>query len=157
MSDKLMKRAVRLDDMRSKGIAEKLTLEEADSIVYVWGVHLEHTGAYRYLFGVSIPESLLPYPIEILQGAINKMEAYYYKQGHHDRVKALEGTEAMLMQYADDQEAIEEAHAQFGNKKWQEAFIPGLKSYQKTQAENGFLVDKKLWKLSKARIAELLE
>jgi hypothetical protein len=127
------------------------------NIVYVWGGYLEHTGAFRYLFGINIPESLLPYPIEILQGAFNKMEAHYFKHGHHDRVKLLEGTEAMLMQYTDDEEAIQETVTQFGNKKWQEAFIPGLKIYQKTQADAGFLVDKKLWKLSSSRIEELLK
>lgn len=155
MSDDLMKRAEKLDNLRSKGIADKLTLEEADNIVAVWGAYLEHSGGLRYLFGTSIPESLLPYPIAILQGALNKMEAYYFKHGQHDRVKLLEGTEAMLMQYTDDEEAIKEAHAHFGNEKWKDAFIPGLKNYQKTQVQNGYLVDKKLWELSIARVEEL--
>lgn len=157
MSDDLMKRAEKLDNLRSKGIADKLTHEEADNIVAVWGSYLEHSGGLRFLFGASIPESLLPYPIAILQGALNKMEAYYFKHGHHDRVKLLEETEAMLMQYTSDEDAIDEAHVHFGNEKWKEAFIPGLKNYQKTQAHNGFLVDNKLWELSSERIEELLK
>lgn len=151
----LTKRAEELDQMRSKRIAEKLTLEEAQNIVNVWGVYLEHSGGIRFLFGINIPRSLLPYPIDILQGALNKMEAHYYSQGLHDRVKLLEETEAMLMQYAEDSEAISESVSNFTNRKWQEAFLKGLKDYQLSQAENGYLVDKKLWKLSKSRIEEL--
>lgn len=59
------------------------------------------------------------------------------------------------MQYIDDDEAIKESVSNFSNKKWQEAMIPGIQDLQKTQAQNGYLVDKKLWKLSKARIDEL--
>ncbi len=155
MSVDLTKRAEELDQMRSKHISEKLTLVEAQNIVHVWGVYLEHSGSLRFLFGINIPKSLLPYPVDILQGALNKMEAHYYSQGQHDRVKLLEETEMILMQYAGDEEAIKESVAKFGNKSWQEAFLKGLKDYQLSQAENGYLVDKKLWKLSKSRIEEL--
>jgi len=154
MSD-LIKRAEKLDQMRSKRIAERLTLEEARNIVSVWGAYLEHSGGLRFLFGVNIPESLLPYPVGILQGAINRMEAFYHGQGQHDRVKLLEETEMLLMQYSDDEEAVKESASNFGNKKWQEAMIPALQDLQKTQAQNGYLVDKELWKLSKSRIEEL--
>ncbi|MDO8487562.1 MAG: hypothetical protein Q7S45_04660 [Candidatus Curtissbacteria bacterium] len=155
MSVDLMKRAEELDEMRSKHIAEKLTLEEAQNIVSIWGVHLEHSGGVRMLFDINIPESILPYPKGILQGALNKMEAYYYEQGLHDNVKLLEETEIMLIQYPSDDEAIKEALTKFSNKKWREARILTLKDYQETQMQNGYLVDKKLWKLSKSRIEEL--
>jgi hypothetical protein len=155
MSADLTKRAEELDQMRSKRIAEKLTLEEAENIMHVWSIHLEHTGGLRTLFKINIPKSLLPYPIDILQGALNKMEAHYYEQGLHDRVKLLERTEAMLMQYENDDEAINNAVKMFGNKKWRDAFLKGLRDYQLNQAESGYLVNKKLWKLSKYRIEEL--
>ena len=155
MSTDLNKRAEKLDKMRSKRISEKLTLEEAQNIVHVWGVYLEHSGGLRFLFGINMPESLLPYPRDILQGALNKMEAFYYEQGEHDKVKLLEGTEMMLMEYAEDGEAIRGSISKFSDKKWQEAMIKGLRDYQKTQADKGFLVNQKLWKLSKARIEEL--
>lgn len=90
MSVDLTKRAEALDRMRLKRISEKLTLEEVQNIIAVWGAYLEHSGGLRFLFGINIPESLLPYPLDILQGAINKMEAFYYDQGLHDRVKLLE-------------------------------------------------------------------
>jgi hypothetical protein len=155
MGTNLMKRAEELDQMRSKGIADKITLEEAQNIVSVWGVYLERSSNLNFLFGSNIPESLLPYPVDILQGALNKMEAFYYEQGLQDRVKLLEGTEMMLIQYTNDEEAIKEAVSNFTNKKWQDAMLSGLQNFQKTQAENGYLVDKKLWKLSKSRMEEL--
>jgi hypothetical protein len=155
MSIDLMKRAEALDQLRLKHISEKLTLEEAQNIVFVWGAYLEHTGGLRILFGINIPESLLPYPLDILQGALNKMEAYYYEQEQHDEVKLLEGTEALLMQYSDDGEAIKESISHLSDTKRQVTMIESLRDYQKTQAQNGYLVDKKLWKLSKSRIEEL--
>lgn len=103
----MIARAKRLDDLRMKRVAEKLTLDEADRIVHIFGAYLEHSGAVRYLFGGSIPGSLLPYPIGIIQGALNKMEEYYHKRGMHDRVRLLEAAESALPQYAEDREAIE--------------------------------------------------
>ena len=155
MSVDLTRRAENLDKMRSKRISEKLTLEEAQNIMFVWGAYLEHTGGLRILCGINIPESLLPYPLDILQGAINKMEAYYYGQGQHDRVKLLEETEMILMQYADDSEAVKELVSNFSNTKMKDATIDGLRDYQKTQAQNGYLINKKIWNLSKSRIEEL--
>lgn len=155
MSVDLTKRAKELDKMRSKHISEKLTLEEAQNIVSVWGVYLEHSGGLRILFGLNIPESLLPYPRDIIQGAINKMEVFYYSQGLQDRVKLLEGTEMILIQYTNNEEAIKETISILSDKTWQEALIRSLQDYQKTQAQNGYLVNKKLWKLSKSRIEEL--
>lgn len=155
MNDNLIKRAEELDAMRANGIAEKLTIEEAQNIVSVWGVHLEHFGGVRFLFGNNIPESLLPYPVCILQGAINKMEAFYYRQGQHDKVKLLEETEILLIQYINDVDAIRETVTRFDNKNWQDAMIPALKNFQKAQLLGGFLVDKVLWKLSESRIKEL--
>lgn len=150
-----MKRAEKLDSLRSKHISEKLTLEEAKNIVQVWGAHLEYFGGVRILFGIDIPESLLPYPIAIIQGALNKMEAYYYEQEMHDKVKLLEGTEMELISYTNDEEATRDFLVRFGNKEIIDAIISGLKNYQQTQAEAGYLIDKKIWKLSRSRIEEL--
>lgn len=156
MTVDLTQRAKELDEMRLKHLADKLTLEEAQNIVYIWGDFLEHTGGERVLFGISIPESFLPYPINILQGALNKMEAYYHKQGLYERVGLLEGTESLLVQYTSDEEAIKEALSHFSNEKWLEAFIPALKDYQLTQMQAGFLLkDERLWKLPKSRVEEL--
>lgn len=151
----LAERAKELDNMRSRRIAEKLTLEEAQHIVSVWGIYLEHSGATRYIFGINIPRSMLPYPIEILQGALNKMESHYYSQGLYERVKLLEETEIILMQYAKDIDAIKELELNFTNKEWQESIIEGLKNLQEIQADNGFLIDRVLWKFKKERIKEL--
>ncbi|OGH23456.1 MAG: hypothetical protein A2629_00215 [Candidatus Levybacteria bacterium RIFCSPHIGHO2_01_FULL_41_15] len=153
----LMKRAEKLDSLRLKGIAEKLTLEEAQNIVNIWGIFLEHSGGVRMLFATDIPQSILPFPIEILQGALNKMEAYYYELGMQDRVKLLESTEAMLMQYEEDDEAMKATAKRYADKKFRDVFITGLKDYQMSQLQKGYLVDKKLWKLSESRIKELLE
>jgi hypothetical protein len=155
MSD-TMKRAERLDDMHAKGITEELTLGEAENIVTIWSIFIEHTEGFRYIFLSDIPESVLPFPIEIIKGALNKMEAYYYEQGDHERVKLLELIEGDLILYTYDKEAMNGAISKFNKKIWQDAFIPSLKNNQLHRMERGYLLGGKLWKLSKSRIAELM-
>lgn len=157
MTVDLVKRAQALDKLRLRRIADKLTVEEAGNIVSVWGKYLEQNGGFRIIFGISTPESLLPYPLVILQAALNKMEAHHYEQGHHEKVKLLEETEALLMQYSDDEEALKELVANINNKSWIYTIVNSLKEYQKNQVLNGYLVDNKLWKLSKSRLDELLK
>jgi len=155
MSTNLIQRAEKLDRIRSKRISERLTIEEAQNIVSIWGTYLEYSTVLRFMFSTSIPESLLPYPIAIIQGALNKMEALYYKKGLHEAVKLLEETEMLLIQYTDDNEAIGEAISLFSNKKWLEAMIPSFRDLQRNQIQNGFLINKKPWKLSGSRIEDL--
>ena len=153
----ISKRAIRLDKLRLKNIAKKLSFEEADNIVAVYGSFLEHSGGFRFLFGNYMPESLLPYPIAILQGALNRMEEHYFSLGMFDRVKLLKETESFLLECINDKDAIKETLVQFGNKKWQKIFIPNLKNLQENQAQAGYLVDRQLWSLTKNRIEELLK
>lgn len=156
MEDKLTKKAEELDNLRLNGTAEKLTLEEAENIVQVWGIFLEHSGGLRTFFGIDIPRSLLPYPIEIIQGALNKMEALYWKAGNKERVKLLEETEMLLMQFSDDKEAIENTIKRLQDEDWQEIVISSIKNYQKSQSQNGYLVNKKVFEISETRLNELI-
>jgi len=155
MDPDLTKRAIALDNLRSRGIADRLTLGEARRIVSVWGKHLEYSGGLRSLFMGNIPESLLPYPIGIIQGALNKMESYYYSRGQQNKVKLLEETEVLLVQYTDDKEALNKIISRLSNKKWLRLHVKILRDMQKKQAENGYLVNKELWGLSNSRIMEL--
>lgn len=156
MEDKISKRAEELDNMRLKGISKKLTLEEAKKIVNVWGVFLEHSGGLRILFGINIPRFLLPYPIEIIQGALNKMEAFYYNEGKQDRVKLLEETEMILIQFSDDKEAIETAINRLSNKDFQNTIIKSIKDYQITQLQRGYLISGEIFEIKESRLKELL-
>ena len=155
MNNKLIKRAGELDKIAASNISEKITLEEADKIVTIWGLFLEHAGFMSFLFCNDIPESVLPYPKYLLVGAINKMQKYYHQQGHHKMVENLENTLIGLVGYTNDQEAIKEVAKDFNDKKWLKEFLPGLKELQKDRMENGFVVNGKLWKLSKSRLKEL--
>lgn len=151
MSEKLSERAEELDKMASTDISERMTLEEAEKIVSVWGVFLEHTGFLLGLFGTDIPESVLPYPKHILVGAINKMARFYHQNGQHQQVEALEMTLMELVSYANDQDAIEEAVKTFSNQNWRDAMLPALKKSQENQMEAGFVIDKQLWSFSRSR------
>jgi len=155
MSNKIIKSAEDLDKISASNISELITIEEADKIVSVWGLFLEHAGFMSYLFSGDIPESVLPYPKYLLVGAINKMAKYYHQQGHDKMVENLESTLIGLVSYANDKEAIKQASENFNNKEWLEHFVPGLNELQRDRMENGFVVDGKLWKLSKSRIEEI--
>jgi len=152
---KITKRAEDLDKISASNISELITIEEADKIVSVWGLFLEHAGFVTYLFSGGIPESILPYPKFLIVGAIRKMEEYYYKQGLHEMVRIHENILGVLLNVTDDKEAVAEISKNFGDKKWLEQYLPGLKELQINRMEGGFLVNGKLWKLSKSRIEEI--
>lgn len=151
MSDKLSKRAEKLDKFASTGISKRMTIEEAEKIVSVWGRFLEYSGFMLCLFGNDIPESVLPYPKHILVGAINKMAEFYHKQGSHKQVESLEATLMMLVSYTNDFDAVEEAIKTFSDKKWRDTMLPALKKSQESQMEEGFVVDGQIWKFDKSR------
>ena len=156
MSTDLNKRAEYLDSLRLKGIADKLTIDEALNIVNIYGTHLEHIGVFRIIFGINIPLSSLPYPVEIIQGALNKMQKYYFEHGHKERVKLLEETEMMLIYYTNDDEALNQVKSIVKDKKSLSAIVKAMQGYQQDQVEKGYLNNGKLWKLNKARKDELL-
>lgn len=156
MTTDLGKRAELLDKLRQKGIAEKLTLDEALNIVNIYGTHLEHMGVFRIIFGTNLPETSLPYPLEITQAALNKMQAYYFEHGHNEKVKLLEETEMMLISYTHDDEALNQLKSIVEDEKRLSSLIKATQGYQSDQIENGYLNEGKLWKLSKERMKELL-
>ncbi len=152
MSEKLSRRAKELDKISATDISERMTLEEAEKIVSVWGTFLEYTGFLVGIFGNDIPESILPYPKHILVGAINKIAGFYYKNGQRQQqVELLESTLKGLISYANDREAIEEAIKTFSNQNWRNIMLPALKKSQENQMEKGFVVDKKLWSFGRTR------
>lgn len=112
-----------------------MELEEANKIVNAWGIHLEYfQGKLTFLFGGNIPESLLPFPIETLEEALNIMAEYHHNNGNEEGCNVMKGGFGWLTAYKNDEEAILQATKNFDNPKWREAMLPALKQFQKKWA-----------------------
>jgi hypothetical protein len=108
-----------------------MTLNEASKITQIWGRYLEYMGGKLLIvFGARIPESFLPFPIDILEEALNIMIEYHHKRGNKRVVEGLKVTFGALTMYVDDEEAILEAAKHFNEPRWRERFIPTLKKCQ---------------------------
>ncbi len=106
-----------------------MTLEEASKITNLWGKYLEHTnGKMMRLFLTKIPQSLLPYPKDVIEEACNVMAEHYFNQGNHKAEMIFKETAAFLLSYVDDEEALLEAAKRFNDPKWRKAIIKGLDS-----------------------------
>lgn len=155
--NQLSKRAEELDDIIASGISDKISLEDAVKIMNIWGRFMEYTGFLIILFGVNIPESILPFRKNVLVGALNKMIKHYNDYGDIKKAKAVEETLVSLVQYTNDEEAMSIAARNYNNPKWREVFISSIKEHQNDMIENGYLVDGKIFKLGKMFISNLVE
>lgn len=120
-----------------------MTIEEADKIRIVWGKFLEHMfGKINLTFGGKIPESLLPYPKDVLMEALEIIHRHSYDIGDKRMMGLMEETSALLNTFINDEEAFISAGEKFNNPKWRESFVPALKNFQKewiqTQDAPGF-------------------
>ena len=70
------------------------------------------------LFIAGIPESLLPYPLEVIEKAINDLGKYYHDLGDRERAKIIQDSFGPLMLYTKDEVALANAATKFA--------MPGL-------------------------------
>jgi len=156
MSDfKEESRANYIDRIVESNISELITLEEADKIVRVLGLFLEHAGFITYLFVINVPESTLPYPKYLLVGALVKMLHYHHKNGDYEARDNLEKILIMLTQFIDDDQALQKAAVNFNNTKFRESWVPGLAKLRNDKMEDGYIIDGKRWQFSNSRIEEI--
>jgi len=59
------------------------------------------------VFSASIPESFLPFPIDIFEEALNIVAKHYFDIRDHHNSKLLADTIGFLMFYKEDEKAIE--------------------------------------------------
>ena len=140
------------------GLKNKLTLDEANNIMYFFGVHLEYAGGLNILFTGSIPESLLPYPKILIQEALNIMINFFNARNQLKEAETLSFCLGMLSLYHKDEEAIGNFIEKCSNTDLKKDISFSLKERQLNQiCLNGFLLsDKKHWSLSEERLEELL-
>jgi len=85
-----------------------MTLDEANDVLVAWGEYLEHCHdrlAAVFVLG-HIPASLLPYPIQTLEDALNVVAEHYFNAGDYESSDFVKSTFGPLAFYCDDNEAI---------------------------------------------------
>lgn len=109
-----------------------MTYDEADKIVQIWGVYLEYCqDRLRALFMACVPESLLPYPPETIEKALNIIAKHYHDIGDHEASELIKSTFGALVLYDKDEEAIENAVSKFNIPEVRDAIISNMKKVQK--------------------------
>jgi len=109
-----------------------MTLDEANKIIHIWGCYLEYCQErLQALFIASIPESLLPYPPEILQDAINIVAKYYHDIRDFEKYELLQKSFGRLCLYVKDENALQNAARKFNEPEVREAIISSMEKVQK--------------------------
>ena len=95
-----------------------MTLNDAREIVHIWGKYLECCqDRLQALFVGSIPESLLPYPPEILEEALNKVGKHYYDIGDREASELIQNSFRCLALYVEDEIALKGAAMKFNDSE----------------------------------------
>lgn len=104
-----------------------MTFEDADKIVDIWIIYIEHMSEkITLIFSPNIPESFLPFPKEILEEAIN----IHFDLGNHKLVRMLQDTIGALIEYKDDKDSLLKAAKSWNNENWSKAMLPIFKEAQ---------------------------
>jgi hypothetical protein len=82
-----------------------MTIKEANRIFKFWQEYVEINDKMWKIF-TSIPKSFLPYPVEVLEEALNIIAKSYFDEGDSKTSEAIQSSIAMLIKYKDDEEAI---------------------------------------------------
>lgn len=85
-----------------------MTIQEANKIFKDWQEYQEINDKLMKFFMFSgIPESFLPYPVEVLEEALNMVAKSYFDAGDHKTSKAVQETISFLLCYKEDEEALD--------------------------------------------------
>ena len=149
--------AVELDNLGKK-YADRLTLVEAFNISAVYGRHLEYCGSFRVLFAGSVlPQSLLPFPRDIIAGAITKLIKHYEDENQFEHLQALREGFVALLAYCDDVSAFQYMAKHLSETDLYKSFVEVLRTKQLSELTNGYLLeDNTRWSLQQERLVEIL-
>ncbi len=109
-----------------------LTLAQADKIRMDYGKFLELSqGRLMMLFGIYIPDILLPYSKTVIEEALEIVAAQFHAEGQKEAVSTIEGAKSFLMYYQDTSESIKYLR----DVKWQEQVLPKMQANAVKQQE----------------------
>jgi hypothetical protein len=83
-----------------------MDLEKAKRVFKDWQKFVEINDKLGLIFS-SIPKSFLPYPPDILEGAMNAVAEDYFNAGDHKTAEDIQNSIVTLIRYEDDSKALE--------------------------------------------------
>lgn len=106
-----------------------MTIEEAQIIFKDWQYFAEINDKLSKVF-FDIPESFLPYPIDMLEEALNMVAKQYFESGDKKTSEALQTSIATLLFYKDDVVALDSIinSEMLKNQKLKDAFLKNLEN-----------------------------
>ncbi|MFH1129439.1 MAG: hypothetical protein V1686_01765 [Patescibacteria group bacterium] len=111
-----------------------MTLEEADKIFKVWKEYVYPIDWFlsSAFFCSSIPESFLPYPIDVLWEALDIVAKHYWDMGDRKYSKIVQEATGLLGGYQKDDEAIDDMIEKYKSRltkpEWREIYIKSIKA-----------------------------
>ena len=118
-----------------------MNLKQAQKIVNDYGGFIE-CALFRYnitIFLEFIPESLLPYPPQLIEDAINIVAEYYHYCGDKETVNDLQRCGIHLLYFKDDQKAILAAVKNFNEKKWLDLHTELIKDFRNSEGQQSYI------------------
>ncbi len=108
-----------------------MTFDEADEIVLSYGKYWQYMGGkIQLFFGASMPESFLPYPIIVLEEAIEIMVNHYIKIGDMRLENNLRNLAVLLLLFKDDEQALMETIETYSDPVRRKAMLEHFKIFQ---------------------------
>ena len=115
----------------------ELSLDDVNEITIAYGKFVEvANGPLMELFHSEIPESLLPFPKDVIEQALIYAEKFCIEEGNNAAAESLASTRILLMAYKNSTESLQGLQRRLGDAAWREAILPRLGSTQKRQLVN---------------------
>lgn len=129
-----------------------MNLQQAQKVVSDYGGFMECAILrFNTVFMAGIPKSLLPYPLQYIEDAINTVAKSHHDIGNAAKVNTLQECHAFLLWFEDDEKAILETGKRFNEKKWRDLVAELIRGYRSTPHHqkyiSGFFTDRPLEKV----------
>lgn len=112
-----------------------MTLEQANFVMKEYGKFLEFVDSkLTPIFSVGKPESILPFPKQIIEDGLNIMANEFHNSGDTQIVNSIEACLAALATYIPDNEALTEAAKRISDPDYMNKFTIPL--WKRSQDEN---------------------
>jgi hypothetical protein len=116
-----------------------MKFDEAQKIFKYFQEYVEISDKLSKIF-YKIPESFLPYPLPVLEEAINVLAKNYFDAGDYEKSKTIQSAINFLLFYSKDEEAIESMKQNLTimsqNPELKKTYLENLKSSRDSWAKS---------------------
>jgi len=117
-----------------------MDLKEAQKVVSEYGGFLECANErFGAIFFTHIPQSLLPFPPEHIEEALNVVAKFYHEKGDMGKVRLHQEVMAELMCFKSDEDALLQAIKMFNDKKFWDFVMESVKNFRSSPAQTNYI------------------